>query len=85
MSLKGFSLQKNQIPWWHERILYICWRKLLAEARKEIKGKVYHTIEKTEVFLSLEFFATWVMEQERSNSRYKTIPTLDSGTVDNKP
>jgi hypothetical protein len=35
--------------------------------KKKTKKGVYliFTIEKTEVFLSLEFFATWVMEQEK--------------------
>jgi hypothetical protein len=34
---------------------------------KERKLKEYtYSIEKTEVFLSLEFFATWVMEREEA-------------------
>jgi hypothetical protein len=72
--------------WWHERIYMLKTSKFRRSKERKLKGKVYliFTIEKTEVFLSLEFFATWVMERRGSNSRYKTIPTLDSGT-DNKP
>jgi hypothetical protein len=52
--------------------------KVSAVKERKLKGKVYliFTIEKTEVFLSLEFFATWVMERRGSNSRYKTIQFL---------
>jgi hypothetical protein len=41
--------------------------KVSRSKERKLKGKVYliFTIEKTEVFLSLEFFATWVMERER--------------------
>jgi hypothetical protein len=65
--------------WWHERIQFVGTSKFPRSKERKLKGKVYliFTIEKTEVFLSLEFFATWVMER-RGSKRYKTIPTLDS-------
>jgi hypothetical protein len=79
------EITKNPFPGMREFYKFVGENFKAAEVKeRKLKGKVYLIfIEKTEVFLSLEFFATWVME--RRAIRVIKLSHIGFLAVDNKP